>query len=272
MKATSRKRLLISSVAMLLVAMLALGTATFAWFTTDTNATASGLSFSTTKSSELLLSRVDLVWKDQIDYGMNNKALKPASSNNGTDWWMAIANAKTSYEANSAGFAAVAATGIGDKTANSNAGPTYVFDDMLNIKNNGQAPCTGVKITMNVSGLNSEAARIAVVPCASAQTTAGTRAAITAANFKSNIYGKTADRAWSAAKAAGAASTTTTETGFKIAAAANGKQFTVGTMNSGVVKSYRILVWFEGQDQALFDKTTDALAMPTVTFTVTGQT
>lgn len=37
MKTTSRKRLLISSVAMLLVAMLALGTATFAWFTTSTN-------------------------------------------------------------------------------------------------------------------------------------------------------------------------------------------------------------------------------------------
>ena len=33
MKAKSRRRLLISSIAMLLVAMLALGTATFAWFT-----------------------------------------------------------------------------------------------------------------------------------------------------------------------------------------------------------------------------------------------
>ena len=39
----SRKRLLISSIAMLLVAMLALGTATFAWFTQNTTATASGI-------------------------------------------------------------------------------------------------------------------------------------------------------------------------------------------------------------------------------------
>lgn len=44
MKTKSRKRLLISSVAMLLVAMLALGTATFAWFTQNTSATANEFS------------------------------------------------------------------------------------------------------------------------------------------------------------------------------------------------------------------------------------
>ena len=40
MKTSSKRRVLISSVAMLLVAMLALGTATYAWFTVDTKATA----------------------------------------------------------------------------------------------------------------------------------------------------------------------------------------------------------------------------------------
>ena len=56
MKTKSRKRLLISSVAMLLVAMLALGTATFAWFTTSTNPYADNFSAKTTKQSTLLLS------------------------------------------------------------------------------------------------------------------------------------------------------------------------------------------------------------------------
>ncbi len=55
MKAKSRKRLLISSVAMLLVAMLALGTATFAWFTSNPNATASGLSMKATASKGLVI-------------------------------------------------------------------------------------------------------------------------------------------------------------------------------------------------------------------------
>ncbi len=44
MKKSSRKRLLVSSVAMLLVAMLALGTATYAWFTSNRNVSANGMS------------------------------------------------------------------------------------------------------------------------------------------------------------------------------------------------------------------------------------
>ena len=62
MKTTSRKRLLISSVAMLLVAMLALGTATFAWFTSSTTATASNINVKTIKSSELQISKSTRVW------------------------------------------------------------------------------------------------------------------------------------------------------------------------------------------------------------------
>ena len=48
----TRKRALISSVAMLLVAMIALGTATFAWFTRSTSTTAEGLNVKTIKSTD----------------------------------------------------------------------------------------------------------------------------------------------------------------------------------------------------------------------------
>ena len=51
----TRKRALISSVAMLLVAMIALGTATFAWFTANPKADASGLSLKTTASAGLVV-------------------------------------------------------------------------------------------------------------------------------------------------------------------------------------------------------------------------
>ena len=51
----TRKRALISSVAMLLVAMLALGTATFAWFTSNPNATASGLTLKATAAKGLVI-------------------------------------------------------------------------------------------------------------------------------------------------------------------------------------------------------------------------
>lgn len=55
MKKTSRKRLLVSSVAMLLVAMLALGTATYAWFTSDPTAKADGLNVKATAATGLLI-------------------------------------------------------------------------------------------------------------------------------------------------------------------------------------------------------------------------
>lgn len=86
MKTTSRKRLLISSVAMLLVAMLALGTATFAWFTTSTNPYADKFSAKTTKQSTLLLSNNTRVgWTSHLTYDVDNQTMYPASGN-GTSW------------------------------------------------------------------------------------------------------------------------------------------------------------------------------------------
>ena len=58
MKAKSRRRLLISSVAMLLVAMLALGTATFAWFTNSTTAYAKNAKVTVASPSGLVLKAV----------------------------------------------------------------------------------------------------------------------------------------------------------------------------------------------------------------------
>ena len=55
MKHTTRKKMLLSSVAMLLVAMVALGSATFAWFTTNPNATASGLQMKATAAKGLVI-------------------------------------------------------------------------------------------------------------------------------------------------------------------------------------------------------------------------
>ena len=52
----TKKRALISSVAMLLVAIIALGTATFAWFTSNTTARATGINVRTQKVSELEIS------------------------------------------------------------------------------------------------------------------------------------------------------------------------------------------------------------------------
>lgn len=70
MKAKTRKRLLISSIAMLLVAMLALGTATFAWFSQNSKASASGIGAKTTQASNILVSETGAngTWGNKINF------------------------------------------------------------------------------------------------------------------------------------------------------------------------------------------------------------
>lgn len=60
---TTRKKMLLSSVAMLLVAMLALGSATFAWFAANPKAKANGIKMRTTASTGLVIrTETDSFW------------------------------------------------------------------------------------------------------------------------------------------------------------------------------------------------------------------
>lgn len=250
----TRKRALISSVAMLLVAMIALGTATFAWFTSTTSATAKDLSVQTTKSSELKVAKNDLDFKDEISYGVSNKVLRPITSSDGSNWYSSVAAAKTAPASN------------GTYTSQTDL-DNFVVVDMLNIKNVGGQPCTGVKITVTAT-FKSSFARLAVVPCDTQETAGATNMpAITEDNFKANIYGLAANRAWKPYNG-----TALTTADYKTKAAANGAEIPVGTMAANEVKSYKVLVWFEGEDTDCFDTTTADLTVPKIEFSVTGST
>lgn len=117
MKTTSKKRMLISSVAMLLVAMLSLGTATFAWFSTKTTADADGISVNSSKASGLLISEDNAAWSSVINYSNTDAAkhrastLEPASSAfqslTSPKFWFGIAADPTSYAVDTAGFSSV---------------------------------------------------------------------------------------------------------------------------------------------------------------------
>ena len=253
MKANSRRRVLISSIAMLLVALVALSTATFAWFTSSTSATASNIGVSTTKSSELKLAKNDLVYVEQLDYGFTGKVLRPTTSATGEAWYKSNAAAKTAATSNGT-YAVV------DSTEQK----TYYFVDMLNIKNFGEATCNGVTITINAD-IKSDFARLAVVPVAT-QTEAG-KMPSAATNFKANIYAKNANDTWKPYNG------TELETNnYTIKAVANGTEIQVGDLAAGAVASYKVFVWFEGEDADCFDLTESLLTAPTIGFTVNGST
>ena len=70
MKANSKRRVLVSSLSMLLVATVSLGAATYAWFTSNTTATAQGINVKTIQASELVISDKSKNWDTTINYGV----------------------------------------------------------------------------------------------------------------------------------------------------------------------------------------------------------
>lgn len=255
MKAKSRRRLLISSIAMLLVAMLALGTATFAWFTSSTTVTADKIKVHTTKASKLQVSSATSDWQNNLEYNYD-QLLLPTSTINGSNWWRADAT-------NSSSFAATeyqAAT-------NSPDGTKYYIADQLNVKNNAD-PATGVavddvqiKMTWPTSG-DTSYLRVALVE---ATDKGENKSLASGANFTDGIYAKDTT-GYKPINADGE------ENESEIAPKAGGSNtvvVSVGTLAPGAAKYYNLYVWFEGQDTDCYDANAGA-EIPDIDFEVTG--
>lgn len=243
MKTTSRKRLLISSVAMLLVAMLALGTATFAWFTTSTNPYADNFSAKTTKQSTLLLSdNTRTGWTSHLDYNVGNKTMYPASGN-GTSWVKGTASNSLTGAIDKNTLQAVA------PSAAAGVIPTdYLFAQELNLKNNGTADIKDVAIDfyLNTDTNNSSAeyARVALVPIDGTATAADDFVAL-----GNNVYSTTVKTYKPIINTDGTeGAQISTKTTFHV-------DVTTGdeVMKPDEVKYYKLYVWFEGQDEKCVD-------------------
>lgn len=243
MKTTSRKRLLISSVAMLLVAMLALGTATFAWFTTSTNPYADKFSAKTTKQSTLLLSDNSRSnWTTHLEYKVDNKTMYPASGN-GTSWVK--------------GTASNALTGVIDKNTLQAVAPSpatgviptdYLFAQELNLKNNGTADIKNVAIDFYLNTSDNEAAadyaRVALVPIDGTTVAADDYVAL-----GNNVYSTTAKTYKPIISTDGTeGDQISTKTKFHVDVTTDGE-----VMKPNGVKYYKLYVWFEGQDENCVD-------------------
>jgi len=94
-----RKRALLSSVAMLLVALVALGSATFAWFVDDPNADAKGITAQANTAIGLVaktdtdstFSHHPKLYKSSTSTDWADSILVPATTKNGTDYFTAKA-------------------------------------------------------------------------------------------------------------------------------------------------------------------------------------
>lgn len=228
MKANSRRRVLISSVAMLLVAIVALGTATYAWFTSSTSATADGITVRTSKTSQLEISDDTIAYSAAgFTYSGMSAVMMPASSANGKEWFHTSAASSDAFTAaNTKSFSAV-------ESATQNK---YVFVDQLNIKNAGDVAIDEIEIT--VTNFSGDYLRYALVPVASK--TPGGDLTMTATQFQANVYGKDTT-AYNPVDSTSSISTTA------ITPKTN-RVIEVGKLNAGAEAHYNLFVWFEGQD------------------------
>lgn len=253
MKTTSRKRLLISSVAMLLVAMLALGTATFAWFTSNTTSKADDFHATTTKVSTLVISKNDKKWKTHVEYGVGTsntemKEMYPASSENGTNWWNGVAKDGTGELDTE--------TALTPVTDNQD----YIFKNELNVKNDGQLKVG--EITIKINGINSDYARVALVPKGDAQ---DTNVVTTTGKFgdAGTVFAIDSEK-YNPINAAG----TGVNTGVTIACDGTAT-VTVPDLGPNQVAYYDLYVWFEGQDKDC-KNSNSGQQIPDLSFVVQG--
>ena len=243
MKAKSRRRLLISSIAMLLVAMLALGTATFAWFSQNAKATASDIGAKTQRGSNILVSENGSTWKDAIVFG--NKAtgfytpVTPGSNMASPSW------KTTTADAMDAGVMGASPKTLSDTGLVAN---TDYTSTKLYVKYDAASTDTvdvDIKFTVTLAnGSSSEDfLRVALVPVDS--TTKGV--------FGNDavVWGTAAD---DFAKAPAAMSLTTAATTAQTITNTTSKTlYTEKTLTGAAEYQFNLYVWFEGTDPDCID-------------------
>lgn len=256
MKKNSKKRVLLSSVAMLMVATVSLGTATFAWFTSSTTSTASGIKVQTIKSSKLEISKLNKNWGTTVNYGMTTtQTYLPVSSGDGVNWYSANAASKDSYEAKTT-----------EAAVKQNQ---YYFKEQLNVRNSGEADVNNASITFTLDGTTKpEYVRVALVPVTDTEENTTVLPTPTAANFKGGIYGED-----TVAYKALTGTNVTTDLSDNITPK-NVYKLDLGTdgvIAAGATEYYNLYVWFEGQDADCVDANAGAV-IGDITFTITGTT
>ncbi len=207
---TFRKSSLISSVALLLVAIVALSGATFAWFSSKSEATATGINATTTQGSNLVISdAIDTNWTQSLTLTVADE-LAPATTNDLATW-----------------KSADAAEFDDQKAATWKDGGDYI-QQTIYAKYDATSGTHDLKLTVTPTGDLGDKSyyRVAVQP-------------ITAQNLSNTTTEATY---FFATDADYADDTVVTYSAQQFG------QINLGTIDAGAVYGYNVFVWFEGED------------------------
>ena len=252
-----RRRALLASVAMMLVAMLALGTATFAWFSTNPTANSTGIKMSTTTSTGLLAKAASDTSGFSHNTGLNGKdatatfSVQPVSFIFGaaiTNYYTATATLDGNYAALPAtiteGSFDQSTTVAGDALTAGATNSNNIYQERIYLKTNNGATgtVTSVNVTMTVTdNALAHAARVTLLK--NDGTVIGTWGRTTTAHAAvANNY-----------IAAGHASFTTGDTKYTLTAsgtALTGQSIAVS--GSETANFVTVLVWLDGMDAEVY--------------------
>lgn len=263
----SRKRMLLSSVAMLLVALVALGSATYAWFTLQKTVTANSMKVSATakKGIEITIDNGQTVTSATKSYSAAQLALQPVSwisdkSVTGMipDGDVTDSNGTFSGTFKSAGYVPSAVTTKGAEGVSTDANSTYfrVYRVGVRSAQNSDNSYTAhtLSATVSIAADSTDATNYARVALCKDSTVLATYS-----------DSELADTVNKPVNASGTATGVATKgSGTPVTNAANLK-----TDNAGTIEYYDLVVWFEGTDADCKDDNVDKAIQVSISFTAT---
>lgn len=244
-----RKRALLSSVAMLLVALVALGSATFAWFSTTNNASASSMTAKTNKASNILLNEYKTDRSDFAHTWAQTLTLNQFTATSGTNGTVAMEPVTTKdfstwNQVKATVYDQGFATGSYTPVSNIQTDGTYAKYTTLYIKNTGDTTNatinTRVTYTDQSNTNGSTYIRVALVPISNG--TQGTTGALNRIMFGDANDRSNADAGWNAD------GQTTDPDSIMDAAHALGTAQSLGSLVKDKIYGFDVYVYFEGTD------------------------
>lgn len=255
----SRKRMLLSSVAMLLVALVALGSATYAWFSVNKTVVADTMKVQAIAADGLVINNSQTAsWASKVSFANNVTSLQPVSynvalnaamptgyiakdvkENGGAVWATSADNTKVSAFVNAPALPNSTYT---DSTKKFNASDNVARYD-VDVASSGDAISKAVNVQITASGDGTTYAKAALV--------------------KDNkvIAFYTDGQAYSAI-------TSTTPTIATAIAASGSVQAMASVPVQASAQAFQLYVWFEGNDPQCLDANQSKEANFTLTFTL----
>ena len=251
----SRKKILLSSIAMLLVALVALGSATFAWFSVSKTVTADGMQVQAIAAAGLEISNTSATsafgTTKSFGQSSNPVQLKPVSwdgvTTNGfiPDGNVAANGGAYTGAFKSAGSMAPATSGDPSTGANSYVSVYDVW--VRSAEESGARSAHNVSAKVTITGANASFARVMLVDGTTTKA----------------IYADEADNSASVVKAVGSEKSTYTLTAHQTDVSVT------GTDTTATGKAFKLYVWFDGEDDACVDTAKNAVANVKIEFTAT---